>query len=449
MTDNKGDKIFFETIKVPVLDDQGNVMGLAGVTRDTTERRGAEERLREIQELDEKILQGSPVAFVLHDRDLRILRMSRAYKDVTGYDPDEVLGKRLQDFMPEGRPKRRVIEGLKKARDQGVQVGPRDILAPTRVEKYLSETILPIFDSTGRVSNILSVLEDISEAKQAEKALKQSEERYRRLVETSPHGIQEIDTSGTITFANVAHNEIYGYGEGEMVGTSILDLQVSDSVRKDLASYLVMLAKEQPEPTPYIGKNFTGDGSVIDVQVDWNYRRDQQRRIVGFISVVTDVTERNQAEEELRQKEAELETKTNNLEEANTALRVLVKQREEDKTELEEKMLSNVKELVLPYLEKLKKTSLDSSQTSSLSILESNLNDVISPFSRKLSSKYLGLTPTEVRVANLVRNGRTTKEIAELMTSSIKTVEFHRDNIRKKLGIKYKKTNLRTHLLTI
>jgi PAS domain S-box-containing protein len=432
-----------------VKDEQGQPIGMWGFVRDISERKQAEERLHEIKELDEKILYGSPLAFVLHDRELRIVRLSHAYEQVTGYEPDEVLGKRLQDFVPEGPPKRRVIEGLKKVRDEGVQVGPRDILAPTREETYLTETILPIFDPMGRVSHILSVLENITKRKRTEEALTQSEEQYRTLVETVPHGIQEIDCSGAITFANLAHNKMYGYGEEEMLGKSILDLQVSDSVRKDLASYLATLVKEQPEPTPYIGKNFTRDGTVIDVQVDWNYRRDKQGRVVGFISVLTNITQRKQAEQALKEKEVELEIKAKNLEEVNTALRVLLKRREGDKAEVEEKVLSNVKDLVLPYLERLQKTSLDANQISCVSILESNLNDIVSPFSRRLSSKYLGLTPTEIRVANLVKDGKTTKEIAEFMNLSNKTIQTHRDNVRKKTGIKHKKTNLRTYLLSL
>jgi DNA-binding CsgD family transcriptional regulator len=136
-------------------------------------------------------------------------------------------------------------------------------------------------------------------------------------------------------------------------------------------------------------------------------------------------------------------------ENVNTALRVLLKRREEDKAELEEKVLSNVRDLVLPYMERLRQTRLDANQMLCLDILESNLNDIISPFARKLSSKYLSLTPTEIRVANLVKEGKTTKEIAEFMHLSDKTIESHRNNVRKKLGIKGKKTNLRTRLLSI
>ena len=145
----------------------------------------------------------------------------------------------------------------------------------------------------------------------------------------------------------------------------------------------------------------------------------------------------------------ELETKTQNLEELNTALKVLLQKRDEDKIELEEKVLVNVQELVATYLEKLKKSGLDDRQKTYVDIIESNLNDIVSPFVRGLSNKYLSLTPTEIQTANLVRQGKTSKEIAKIVNLSARTIEFHRDNIRKKMGIKNIKVNLRTHLLSM
>jgi len=159
-----------------------------------------------------------------------------------------------------------------------------------------------------------------------------------------------------------------------------------------------------------------------------------------------EIQERKQVEQKLRKREAELETKANELEEVNVALRVLLKRRDEDKTELEEKILCNVKELVLPYVERLRMAELTSQCAAYVNILESNLNDIISPFALKLSSKLLGLTPTEIQVANLIKEGKTTKDIAVMLNLSPRTVEFHRNNIRKKMGIKNKKANLRSHL---
>jgi DNA-binding CsgD family transcriptional regulator len=162
-----------------------------------------------------------------------------------------------------------------------------------------------------------------------------------------------------------------------------------------------------------------------------------------------DITERKKVEEALREREEELQIKTLNLEESNTALKVLLKRRDEDKRELEEKVLMNIKEIIVPYLEKLRKCGLDERQSAYVGILESNLKDIISSFSFRLSSAYLNLTPSEIKVANLVRQGKTNKEIAELLNFSPRTAAFHREHIRKKLGIKNKKTNLRSYLSTI
>ena len=128
---------------------------------------------------------------------------------------------------------------------------------------------------------------------------------------------------------------------------------------------------------------------------------------------------------------------------------MLLKRGEQDKKELEEKVLSNIKELALPYLEKLKAGPLDDKQATYVQLLESSLGDIISPFLQKLSSQYLNLTPTEIQVANLVREGKSTKEISELLTISKRAVEFHRNNIRDKLGLKKEKTNLRSYLLSL
>jgi DNA-binding CsgD family transcriptional regulator/putative methionine-R-sulfoxide reductase with GAF domain len=167
------------------------------------------------------------------------------------------------------------------------------------------------------------------------------------------------------------------------------------------------------------------------------------------IELETHLRERRRAAAALKKREKELELKTKNLEEVNTALKVLLKQRDEDKTELEEKMVFNVKELVLPYMEKLKKGKLNNLQKSYISIQESNLNEIISPFVRTLSSSYFNLTPKEIQVADLIKKGKTSKEIAELLNSSTRVIDFHRNNLRKKFGLINKKTNLRSYLLAL
>ena len=166
----------------------------------------------------------------------------------------------------------------------------------------------------------------------------------------------------------------------------------------------------------------------------------------GMGAIMTDITQRIQAESELKKREAELKVKSSDLEEMNTALKVLLKRREQDKSELEEKVLFSVKELVTPYLDEISKTAPKPRHKTLLGIVESNLNEIISPFEDRISTKISKFTPTEVTVANLVKRGMATKEIADLLNLSPKTIDSHRENIREKLGIKNRKINLRTHL---
>jgi DNA-binding CsgD family transcriptional regulator len=142
------------------------------------------------------------------------------------------------------------------------------------------------------------------------------------------------------------------------------------------------------------------------------------------------------SEKALKAREEVLQFKTSNLEEMNTALKVMLNKRDEDRKELEEKVLLNMKWLVLPYLNKMKKSGLNEKQETYRDIVESLLNEITSPFVRKLSSQELNFTPTQIQVANLVKEGKTTKEIAELLNSSTRAVEFHRENVRARLDLK-------------
>jgi len=162
-----------------------------------------------------------------------------------------------------------------------------------------------------------------------------------------------------------------------------------------------------------------------------------------------DITALKQTEEQLRRREKELELQKQSLEEANTALKVLLRRREEDKEELEAKVLKNVRELVSVYISKLKEIGLNPRQRQYVEIIESHLNDITSSFLYDLSGKYTNLTPKEIQVADLVKQGKTTKEIARIMNSSTSVIDFHRKNIRQKLGLRNKKSNLQSYLLSM
>jgi len=208
--------------------------------------------------------------------------------------------------------------------------------------------------------------------------------------------------------------------------------------------------------------------------------------VIGLLGISRDITERKKAEEELKKhhnhlgqlikertaelmqmneelkweisehklagmalkkSEKELHAKSNSLEEINTALKVLLRQREEDRKGFEEKIVSNVKTLVLPYIEKIERCRLDSKERAILNIIKTNLNEIISPFLHTM--KQFNLTPKEIQVAAFIKEGKTTKEIAEIMGVALSAINTHRNNLRKKLGLNNKKINLRSYLLSL
>jgi DNA-binding CsgD family transcriptional regulator len=154
-------------------------------------------------------------------------------------------------------------------------------------------------------------------------------------------------------------------------------------------------------------------------------------------------------EKALRKQVEELEVKADSIEQSNKALRTLLKQRNEDRDGIEEKVVANVRELVLPFVRNLKGSQLDEQQRINLDVIEKNLQSIISPFSRTLSTKYLSLTPQEIQIAVLIKEGKSNREIADVMNLSRRTIESHREHMRRKMGLKHKRANLRAHLLAL
>jgi ATP/maltotriose-dependent transcriptional regulator MalT len=172
-----------------------------------------------------------------------------------------------------------------------------------------------------------------------------------------------------------------------------------------------------------------------------------------MFAALRDITERKQADEALQEAHNELELKikarTKELFESNAALKVLLKQRVQDQTGFESNILSNIKHLILPYIEKLKRNKPESNEVNYLNIIESNLKEIVSPFATKLSFQFLDFTPREIMIADLIKDGKQDKNIMEILNISLDTVKTHRKNIRKKLGIYGKRINMRTKLLSL
>ncbi len=278
-------------------------------------------------------------------------------------------------------------------------------------------------------------------------ALSVSEARYKTMVETMGDGLSEIDENQNTTYANDTLCRMWGRTREEIIGVPVTRF-VDEENRGVLMDQLEK--RRQGERRAYEIVWTCKDGSKLHTLMTPTPYFDAQGRFKGSFAVVTDISrqkkEKDLLEMMVQERTGELQIKTRHLEEVNTALRVLLKKRAQDRQRLEEQMLVNVKELVLPFIERMRTTRLDERQTACLDVMAATLEDIVSPFLHKLPLEFLHLTSSEIQVANLIKHGKTTKEIAAILSLSHQTIEFYRKRIRKKLGITRRAVNLRTFL---
>jgi PAS domain S-box-containing protein len=279
--------------------------------------------------------------------------------------------------------------------------------------------------------------------RRSEEAVRASEAYLERILMTAPIGIG-LAHNRVIDWVSDRMSSMLGYSRDELVGKSARVAYESDKEFERVGKVIFAEIEKRGNGTVETRLK-RKDGSVFDVLLS-SCAYDPTNLSKGVIFTASDITERKQAEEALRKRRSELMQRSQQLEEVNTALKVLLKRREDDKKEIEESLTTNIKELVLPQLERLKKSQLTYDQINFLDILESNIKEIISPFATKLSSKFLNLTPSELQIASLIKYGRTTKEISELLHLSPNTISFHRHNLRRKLGLIHKRANLLSYL---
>lgn len=289
-----------------------------------------------------------------------------------------------------------------------------------------------------------------TERRSASEALQESEAKFRTLVEQLPRSLiymASLDDRSTTLYISPQVEEILGYTQEEYKADPDLWAKSIHPDDSDSVMAEVRRCHQTGERLTVEYRIIKKNGETIWFHDVANIVRDDYGKPLYLLGVNTEITKRKLAEEKLRRREEELEAKTRELGEVNSALRVLLKRADEDKREFEKRIVFAVKALVAPSLEKLRQGASDAKQVVHLNVLESNLNEIISPFAQRLSPQYLGLTPAEVQVASLIKEGKNTKEMADLLRLSTRTIESHRQSIRNKLGLKNRKANLRTHLV--
>jgi PAS domain S-box-containing protein len=272
---------------------------------DVTAQREMEHRLNRSEMRYRNLFEKMRDALLLFGAEtLQIEDANQAVTDLLGYSRDELMG--MTPFELSAEPDKGVALLERTGHGEGLE-----IKVQRRNTRHKDGRIIPVelvatsFELEGR-SKLLGAMRDISNKVSLEQELENQRLQLTKLLETIPYGIEETDLQGSIIYANPAYHHLFGYEHGELLGQSVWSMMLDDEVQRMKRLIRTRLYEEQPAPETIYAKARRKDGREIEIQIDWDYRREADGNVTGTISVITDVTQRNRTAQALRDSEARL-----------------------------------------------------------------------------------------------------------------------------------------------
>ncbi len=425
---------------------------------ENTECRMREQALRETAKRFQVLYEESPAICFIIDSQSAVLSVNRFGAVELGYLPEDLAGTNILLLVPEEdrelarrriafcleRPGEVIQWETRKVRKDGSIVWLKE--AARAVQQFNDEQV------------ILIVCENISALMQADEALRKSEARLGLAVQKAGMGTWDCDLRANTAFWSENLFRLLGY-EPHPNGEATLEMCLGITHPDDIDKVRSDFESARRDHTVYSSEHRIirpNSGDLVWLSSFGRFFYEADGNAVRFIGILFDSTDCRRMEEEVKNTQTELEKrvrelkeKSEHLEELNTALRVVYKQREEDRRAFEQAITRNVRDLISPILWKLRHSDLNSMQSALVETLQSHLNEIASSFSSRLGSLATNLTRTEIHVAALVKEGKTTAEIANVLGLSEKTIQTHRANIRRKLGLRGTKENLGALLMNL
>ncbi|MGA1790025.1 MAG: PAS domain S-box protein [bacterium] len=437
--------------KFPVLtswtlmkDAQGKPFGIISVTRDITRLKQVEENFKEYERKYQKVFENAIEGIVMIDvKTRKFLHVNPAICQMLGYKEVEMLQMRIEDIHPkedlpyiisklEGPPRKggTLLMNIPLLRKDGSMTytdisGQGKILISNRCCK-------------------VAFIRDITERRDVEQKLRNERDKAQKFLDIAGVMIIMIGADNKIHLINKKGCQILGYEEKDIVGKNWFKSFIPKRLCNQVKTTFEKIMNGETEciehfENPILTKS--GEERIIS----WHNSllHDQQGTVVGVLCSGEDITEHKRSQQALEAYAKELDKQKKVLEEKNIALREVLGQLEVEKTRMQEDIIANIDELILPIVKRLQ---LKGASKEYMALLESNLKDITSSFGRKITKKIAKLTSREIEICSMLKNGLTSKEISNLLNISFQTVSKHRKNIRKKLLISKKDINLHSFL---
>ena len=450
LVSESADEITVQIAASPI--ELGGVKAIALVVTDLSDRKKIENELRLHSTIMANMSEGISLVQVA---DSRIVYSNPKLDSMFGYKSGELIGQHISVVNAHGKkkPEETAEDIISTLRQKGTWSGE------VRNRKkngsaFWCHANVSTFKHPDFGEVWVGVHSDITARKMAEGDLQKNRRFLSDLIEHSGAVIFVNDLHGRYELVNKKWEEVTGLRRQDISGRTAEDLFPGPSGKQFRLNDLEVIKSRAVLEKEEILE--TADGKRVFISVKFPMLG-EDGNVIGVCGMITEITGRKKEEDELaRQRQRleemveertqELESKTQVLEELNATLKVMLRKREEDRRELEERFVANIKNMILPYAEKMKITRLDERQMSYMTIMETHLNEIMSPLLKNLHQ--FNLTPTEVQVASHIKDGRTTKEIAKMMGIAPCSIDTHRKRIRKKLGLS-RTRNLRSHIQSL
>lgn len=307
---------WIETKLVPIRKDDSEIDAVMGVSRDITERKEAEEKIRENEERYRSLVETSPDAIMLANINGKVIMANKQAATLLGFENEkELFDLNARNFIHPDDLQRALTNKENDVR-QGIIAKLEFRLLKKNGQSFLADIrATTLTDTSGNPTAFMAVLRDITERKKAEDKVRESEERYRRLVETSPDAIIVTGADMKVVMANKQAAILYGTkSEADLIGLNVMNFVApEDRVLADFGT-LETLKSGRSAIREY--KLVKKDGSTYSGEITASLLTDAKGNPIGFLGITRDITERKQAEERLRESEERFRTLANATQEA-------------------------------------------------------------------------------------------------------------------------------------
>ena len=409
-------------------------------------KRIADKKLEESEKKFRTIVNVLPQFVAYTDKDLKYRFINKTYEEKFGVTAAAILNKTLMDVIgveafEKARPHvEKVLKGMSVNYYERFHYGKGKILD-------IDGALIPDIQEDGKVKGYYAILTDITKYIKAQDKLQATENLFRRTFNQAPIGAAMISLDFKFLRVNQEFCRISGYSAEALLEIGFPDITHPDDLEKNVqyANDLQQgLIDQYQMDKRYIRKN----GKYIWARVSVRLIKNTAGEPLFYLPMIEDINDRKKQEEEIQRKQAELKTHAAKLQEMNTALNVLIEHRYDERQKREDEIIAGFKKLIFPYFDHSIKDKTREEIALIFNILNRNIREVLFKGNESTELMFKTFTPLEVQVADLIKQNKSTKEIANILQTSVRAVYFHRENIRKKLNLTKNKSNLKTFLQT-